>query len=61
MSGSRSTQLGDALRLKLGETDCILLTDLLGEQDAIARRVSVFDWYIDQALGRSPKSVACLR
>ena len=40
-------QLGDALRLELRETDRILLTDLLGEQDTLARRVSEFDWYID--------------
>ena len=43
-------QLGDALRLELRETDRILLTDLLGEQDTLARRVSEFDWHIDQAL-----------
>ena len=42
--------LGDALRLTLGETEHLLLADLLREHDAVSRRVHDFDRRLDQAL-----------
>ena len=42
--------LGDALRLTLGETEHLLLADLLSEHDAVSRRVHDFDRRLDMAL-----------
>lgn len=47
---TRLELLGDALGLSLGETDRLLLTDLLTTHNDLDRRVQVFDQNIDHAL-----------